>query len=277
MLVSGQAEKTKAMAGEKQKMVGLEVESNMSYRTVKSTDPQRTGASFTIPQEECYGSLHPEALGGKSRAEFVRKVDAILGFQLLIPVVTCLGGMVVLPLGDFFASCAYYAGGYGFFVAAIATLCCLQLYRSSHPKNYQLLVIFTMLTSIEISGYCVTHQQGENLLVLSFLLMTMFTLALQSAYAWFADEDFSWTGGLFLISATSACGCVASLFMGLSASVIVPLFGSFVFCACTLYETSRLLHIYGPDESMRAAVEVYLDILNPLSYLVYLCGRSDDE
>ena len=48
------------------------------------------------------------------------------------------------------------------------------------------------------------------------------------------------------------------------------LVGSLIFSGYILYDTSMIMHCYGPDDYVMAAIQLYLDIINLFLYLLEL-------
>ena len=57
---------------------------------------------------------------------------------------------------------------------------------------------------------------------------------------------------------------------GYSASwhMVFVIFGVALFVGFILYDTNRVMKIYGPDDAIMASIELYLDILNLFLYIL---------
>ena len=56
--------------------------------------------------------------------------------------------------------------------------------------------------------------------------------------------------------------------VGFLEEVSVPAGSALLFCGFILYDTSNLLHLYGPDDYVEASIALYLDIINLFLYLL---------
>ena len=86
-----------------------------------------------------------------------------------------------------------------------------------------------------------------------------------TTYVMVTKKDFSFLGGglfaalLILI----VWGIMNSIFdFGLGGRMVFSLIGALIFVGYILYDTSLIIHHYGPDDYVIAAVTLYLDIIN---------------
>jgi FtsH-binding integral membrane protein len=109
-------------------------------------------------------------------------------------------------------------------------------------------------------------------------LLTGTSFAVLTAYAWLSRRDFSAWGSFFTIG----------LWVLIAASVINIFFANpgitlwlaaatvLVFSGLLIFDTWRLRNVYGPNDYVLAAVNIYLDLLNMfLAILSLLGGRRD--
>lgn len=57
---------------------------------------------------------------------------------------------------------------------------------------------------------------------------------------------------------------------GLGGRMVFSLVGALIFVGYILYDTSLIIHHFGPDDYIIAAVTLYLDIINLFLYLLEL-------
>lgn len=238
----------------------------------------RSTSSYKVPKEEWYSTSHGQ-IEAQIQAEFVRKVYGILAMQMTITFVMCLAGMFVPPFQSaLIGFMAMPMAQWIILVPTICVLCGLHVNKSSYPLNYQLLVVFTVLMSISIAGICAAYQaHGRGMLIAQAFAMTMAVFGGLSAYALKTGQDFEWMGGVLF---AGLCGMTMFSFcgwlFGFSGGMFYPLFGVILFSGYILYDTHRLLHIYGPDDALIASIELYLDILNMFVYMLELLGNPND-
>jgi FtsH-binding integral membrane protein len=237
-------------------------------------------ASWNLPEEEWHATKFPDALSGEIRANFVRKVYGILAAQMAVTVTICAAAMFVPVLRiAFLRLMAAPWANLAIFIPALCVLCALQAKKAEHPTNYQLLFAFTILMSLSIAGICAVYQKmGAGALILEAALITMAAFGSLSLYAIKSGKDFSWMGGMLTMGLVGMImfGLMGSLF-GFSGGAIFSLFGAILFSGFILYDTSRILTVYGPDDAIVASVELYLDILNLFLYILELLSRCQEQ
>lgn len=236
--------------------------------------------SWNTPEEEWYATKFPDALSGEIRANFVRKVYGILAAQMAITVVMCAAGMFV-PLfrNALLRLMATPWANLILFIPAMCVLCALQMKKAEHPTNYQLLFAFTVLMGLAIAGICAVYQKhGAGMLILEASVITMSAFGGLSLYAIKSGKDFTWMGGMLMMGLVGMIvfSLIGSIF-GFSGGVLFSLFGAILFSGFILYDTSRILTVYGPDDAIVAAVELYLDILNLFLYILELLSRCQEQ
>jgi hypothetical protein len=239
----------------------------------KAEDVQvHTGSSWKVPETEWYASRNPsDMLAGEHRAGFIRKVYGILAAQMTLTVVMCASAMLVPPIRSMFLSLmAIPYAQFILFIPAICVLCALQSKKAEHPTNYYLLWAFTALMSASVAGICAVYQSaGLGYLILEAFAITAGCFLGLTCYACKSGQDFSWLGGflsmgLFGLIMFSFLGAI----FGFHGGIIFSLFGVALFCGFIVYDTYRILQIYGPDDAIMAAIELYLDIMNLFLYIL---------
>ena len=102
-----------------------------------------------------------------------------------------------------------------------------------------------------------------------FLALTVFTMV--------SKADFSW------MHAGLTCGLSAMIFWALFAWIFgfqtgfwYSLCGVVLFCGFIVYDTWRITTVYGYDDFLLAAIDLYLDIINLFLYILDLMLRSKE-
>lgn len=237
--------------------------------------------SWKVPQNEWYENrMGPGAIGGENLANFIRKVYGILSLQMVITVSICMLAMFVPAANTFFIGLMLSpVFRYLLFIPTMCVLCALSAKKSDYPINYQLLILFTVLMSLSVAGVCALYQKaGYGYLILQAFMITMGAFGGLSLYALKSGQDFTWMGGmlsmaLFALILTSFVG----MLFGFSGGIVMPILGCLIFCGYILYDTSRILRVYGPDDAIIAAIELYLDILNLFLYVLEILSRSENR
>jgi Integral membrane protein, interacts with FtsH len=146
--------------------------------------------------------------------------------------------------------------------------------RASFPSNigFVLLFNFAMGVMLAFPLYRYGSQPG---LIPEAAGLTLGAFGVLTLYAFVSRRDFSAWGsffivGLFILIVTSLINVfvrnqTAGLWLA-SASV-------FVFSGLLVFDTWRLRNVYGPDDYVNAAVQIYLDLLNMFLAILRILGN----
>jgi len=209
------------------------------------------------------------------RLAFVRKVYTILSTQIL--ATTIVGGL--LSQSDSAISWVQH-NVWALYVSLFGTLIVLGLLywkRHSHPTNFALLALFTLMEAFSLG---VVTAFSDSVIVLQALLittgvflgLTLFTL--QSKY------DFSgmgpWLfGGLIALVMTGLVG----VFVPFSStmSLIYAIGGTLLFSGYVVYDTYLINRRLSPDEYIMGAISLYLDFINLFLNILRLLNNLQDR
>jgi len=231
--------------------------------------PKRGRSHFFV--QEAVFALEPDPAGVNA---FIQQVYAILSLQLSTVVLICCLCMYVTGLRSFLAA---HAGDLSstFGLTAIFVLFALVLLpkaKNSYPTNAVLLSVFTLLESFCLGTVCAMYQEagvGEYVLV-AFAMCCCLFWAL-TLFAFQSNINFSFMGS-FLFTALWIL-LLWGLFIGLfgwRAQLLYSLFGAYLFCGFILYDTWRIINVFGYEEPFVAALELFLDFINLFLYLLQL-------
>lgn len=146
--------------------------------------------------------------------------------------------------------------------------------RASFPSNigFVLLFNFAMGVMLAFPLYRYGSQPG---LIPEAAGLTLGAFGVLTLYAFVSRRDFSAWGsffivGLFILIVTSLINVfvrnqTAGLWLA-SASVLV-------FSGLLVFDTWRLRNVYGPDDYVNAAVQIYLDLLNMFLAILRILGN----
>jgi FtsH-binding integral membrane protein len=206
------------------------------------------------------------------KAGFIRKVYSILALQLLM---TMMGSalfmfheptrMHVLTSPNMMMTATLLP--FGFLLA-------LFCYKDKHPVNMALLGGFTLCMSYSVGVVCaVYYQTGYGIVVFQALILTSAVFVALTTYTFVTKRDFSFLGaGLFsALFILIIWSILNSLFdFGAGSRMVFALLGALLFCGYILFDTSMILHHYGPDDYIMAAIALYLDLINLFLYMLEL-------
>ena len=105
-------------------------------------------------------------------------------------------------------------------------------------------------------------------------ILTLSTFGVLTLYAWISRRDFSAWGsflvvGLWVLIGTSVLNM---FFRNQTAGLWIAGVGVLLFSGLLVFDTWRLRNVYGPDDYVMAAVNIYLDLLNMFVAILSLLG-----
>mmetsp|Transcript_30767 Transcript_30767/g.40649 ORF Transcript_30767/g.40649 Transcript_30767/m.40649 type:complete len:270 (-) Transcript_30767:227-1036(-) len=226
---------------------------------------------FHLTPEQYYQGDHTKEL----RAGFIRKVYTLLSFQMLLTVGICYSCMYVDSLRDFILN---NTNGcfYGFLIPMIISLVALMCNKDRVPTNYFWFFSFTVFMSLYIGIICAMYSAaGYGILVLEALCLTAGLFIGLTFFTCVSGFDFSGMGpylfsALWLLILYPFVGWL----FGFYSRFLYCLFGLILFSFYVIYDTSNIMHKFGYDDYLIAAIELYLDIINLFLMILQILSGS---
>ena len=105
-------------------------------------------------------------------------------------------------------------------------------------------------------------------------VLTLSTFAVLTAYTWLSRRDFSAWGGFLVVGLWVLIGVsLLNVFFQSDATRLwLAGVSVFLFAGLLIFDTWRLKNVYGPDDYVPAAVQIYLDLLNMFMAILQLLG-----
>lgn len=164
------------------------------------------------------------------------------------------------------------------FICALIPLFMATRVRATFPANIGLALLFTFTMGVAISPIMYAYTRTQPELLMQAGILTLTTFGVLTAYAWVSKRDFSAWGSFFIVGLWVLIGTslLNMYFQNETASLWLAGVTLLVFSGLLIFDTWRLRNVYGPDDYVRAAVAIYLDLLNMfLAILRLLGGRRD--
>lgn len=207
---------------------------------------------------------------GEQRATLVRRTYALV----LACVFVTMGGTWFGLQNE---SIMYAAAQHPFImlILSIAPLYAASAVRSiSAPQRLGLVVLFSAMMGVAVSPaiFLATKTAPDTVWQAGLLTASAFTVL--TGYAWVSRRDFSawgsfFTVGLFVLIAASL---INYFFGNQTAHLWIAAIGVMIFSGLLVFDTWRLRNVYGPDDFIPAAVQIYLDLLNMFMFILSLLG-----
>lgn len=213
----------------------------------------------------------------KVRLGFLRKVYALLTLCFAVTVGISCAFSFIVPLRDAVIANGWIVyAGLGIGLVCYLALVCIRLKR---PWNAVLLSLFVLGFSVMIGTICAGFfKVGWGQVVLNAFISTAAIFLAITAYVLITKKDFSYLGG-FLISVTIALIVVSLLvfFVGMVSGRLnkwvyfaIAVAGAIIFSLYILYDTSLILHKYGPDDWVMAVASLYIDVTQLFMYMLQI-------
>lgn len=210
---------------------------------------------------------------GAERATLVRRTYLLV---LASVVVTMLGAGFGLSQPQLMGAVARHP--FISIICLIAPLFAAMKFRNAFPANIGLVGLFAFVEGIIMSPILFIYGRANPGIVGQAALLTLSTFGVLTLYATFSRRDFSawgsfFTIGLWVLIATSLLNL---FFRNSTASLWIAGGTVLVFSGLLVFDTWRLRNVYGPNDYVPAAVNIYLDLLNLFLALLQLIGGRRD-
>jgi FtsH-binding integral membrane protein len=159
-------------------------------------------------------------------------------------------------------------------LAAFVPLFAAQAMRGRALASVGLALAFTFAMGVISAPVLFFMEQRQPGVIGQTALLTGSTFGVLTLYAFVSRRDFSaWGGffvtGLWVLLATSLLNL---FFRNATADLWIAGAGTLVFSGLLVFDTWRLRNVYGPDDYVPAALNIYLDLLNLFMFILRLLG-----
>ncbi len=208
---------------------------------------------------------------GEERATLVRRTYALVFSGILV---TMLGAFVAFTQPQVMAFAA--AHPFILFFIAFAPLFMAQKAARTFPANIGFTYLYTFLMGVWIAPLLAYFERNQPGTVGNAALLTGTSFAVLTGYAFASRRDFSaWGGflitGLWVLIATSV---IALFFHNAATQLWLASVTVLLFSGLLVFDTWRLRNVYGPDDYVPAAIQIYLDLLNMFLAILRLLGGN---
>lgn len=206
---------------------------------------------------------------GAERATLVRRTYSLVFVSVLF---TVAGAMFALSQPRLMQAVAAHP-----FIAMAATFAPLIMAlraKEAFPANIGLVLLFTFVEGVFISPILYVYGQQQPGLITQAAVLTIGAFGVLTGYAFISRRDFSAWGSFFVVGLWVLIGTsLLNLFfrnpaMDLWLAGVTVL----VFSGLLVYDTWRIRNVYGPNDYVAAAVQIYLDLLNIFLGLLRVLG-----
>lgn len=210
---------------------------------------------------------------GAERATLVRRTYGLVSVGVLL---TVLG--VAFGFSQPGVMSAVAAHPFITFLFAMAPLFLVMRAPREFPRNVALTGLFTFIEGIWLSPLIALVERAAPGTTSQAALLTLSTFAVLSLYAVFSRRDFSAWGSFFMVGlwVLIAASLINVFFYSATASLFLAAGTILVFGGLLVFDTWRIVRsgLYGEDDYVAAAVQIYLDLLNLFLAILQLLGAN---
>jgi FtsH-binding integral membrane protein len=206
---------------------------------------------------------------GAERATLVRRTYALV---LASVVVTTFGAAFGLSQPRLMVSVAEHP--IIAFLCMLAPLWLAMRAPRDYPKNIVLTFLFTFIEGVWLSPILFIYGRTQPGVIGQAGLLTLSSFAVLTLYATVSRRDFSAWGGFFTVGLWVLIGTslLNLFFRNSNASLWISAGAVLVFSGLLVFDTWRLRNVYGPEDYVAAAVQIYLDLINMFVAILNLLG-----
>lgn len=142
------------------------------------------------------------------------------------------------------------------------------------PANIGFVLLFTVVAGVYISPILYVYGRAQPGLITQAATLTIGAFGILTAYAFISRRDFSAWGSFFMVGLWVLIGTMLLNLYFRNPAMELWLAGItvLVFSGLLVFDTWRIRNVYGPDEYVAAAVQIYLDLLNLFLGLLRVLG-----
>ncbi len=208
-------------------------------------------------------------LTGEQRATLVRRTYLLVFASVII---TMLGTALTMTQEALMLSAARHP--FITMILAFIPLWMAMKTRDSAPRALGFVFLFNLVMGVAIAPIIYVYSRNEPGIVGQAGVLTLSTFAVLTIYAWVSRRDFSAWGsflvvGLWVLIGTSLLNM---FFQNQTAGLWIAGATVLIFSGLLVFDTWRLRTVYGPDDYVPAAVQIYLDLLNMFLAILQLLG-----
>ncbi len=208
-------------------------------------------------------------LTGEQRATLVRRTYLLVFASV---IVTMIGTGVAMTQEALLVSAAQHP--IITMLLAFVPLWMAMRTRDSAPRALGFVFLFNLVMGVAIAPIIYVYSRNEPGIVSQAGLLTLSTFGVLTLYAWVSRRDFSAWGGFLIVGLWVLIGTslLNMFFQNQTAGLWIAGMTVLIFSGLLVFDTWRLRNVYGPDDYVPAAVQIYLDLLNMFLAILQLLG-----
>ncbi|MEJ7812251.1 MAG: Bax inhibitor-1 family protein [Gemmatimonadaceae bacterium] len=208
---------------------------------------------------------------GSDRATLVRRTYSLV---LASVVVTMAGAAFGLSQPSLMRAVAEHR--FITFLCMLAPLFLAMRARRTFPANIGLTLLFTFVEGVWISPILWFYSTTMPGVLSQAAILTLGTFGVLTGFAFVSRRDFSALGSFLSVGLWVLIGTMLlNYFFGnATGGLWLSAVGLLIFSGFVIYDTWKIRNVYGPEDYVQAAVNIYLDLLNMFLFILNLLGRK---
>ena len=210
---------------------------------------------------------------GEERATLVRRTYTLVFVSVLVTIFGASFGLSQPALMQMVAQHPFLT-----MIGVFVPLLLATRTRQQFPANIGFVLLFTFVEGIWISPLLYIYGRTQPGLITEAAGLTISAFGVLTLYSFVSRRDFSAWGSFFMVGLwiLVATMILNFFFRNQTADLWLASATVLVFSGLLVFDTWRLRNVYGPDDYVGAAVNIYLDLLNMfLAILRILGGRRN--
>jgi FtsH-binding integral membrane protein len=209
---------------------------------------------------------------GEERATLVRRTYSLVFVSVLCTIAGSTFGLSQPSVLQAVAAHPFIS-----FIAMFLPLIAAQRARTQFPANIGFVLLFTFGMGIVISPALYVYGSRSPGAITQAAMLTVGAFGLLTAYSFVSRRDFSAWGSFLIVGVWVLIGTsiLNFFFRNATADLWLASVTVLVFSGLLIFDTWRLRNVYGPDDYVIAAVQIYLDLLNMFMGLLRIVGRRN--
>ena len=161
------------------------------------------------------------------------------------------------------------------FLCVLAPLFLATRTRQQFPANIGLVLLFTFVEGVFISPLLFLYGRTQPGLISQAAGLTVGAFGILTLYAFVSRREFSAWGSFLIVGLWVLIGTmlINLFFRNQTADLWLASVTVLIFSGLLVFDTWRLRNVYGPDDYVMAAVQIYLDLLNMFLAVLRILGN----
>lgn len=206
---------------------------------------------------------------GEERATLVRRTYTLVFVSILVTMVGSTYALSNVALMQAVAAHPFLT-----MACTFVPLLAAQWARTQFPLNIAMVLLFTFAMGVMIAPALYVYNARQPGVIVQAAALTVGAFGILTLYAFLSRRDFSAWGGFLVVGLWVLIGTslLNMFFYSAAAELWIASVAILLFSGLLVFDTWRLRNVFGPDDYVIAAVQIYLDLLNLFMAILRVLG-----